>query len=89
MPANIQHHPLIDVSLWFQAMNASLFRARQLSLALLVIAVVEHGHLNADYTGASPNTSGLLRLGRDLLRRKSEAAPTNDGCLTSGHRSLT
>jgi hypothetical protein len=58
-------------------MNASLFRARQISLALLVIAVVEHGHLNADYTGASPNTSGLLRLGRELLRRKSDMATTN------------
>jgi hypothetical protein len=40
-----------------------------MSLALLVIAVVEHGHLNVDYSGASPNSSGLLRLGRDLLRR--------------------
>jgi hypothetical protein len=54
-------------------MNASLFRARQISLALLVIAVVEHGHLNGDYSGAHPNASGLLRLGRDLLRQKSRA----------------
>ncbi len=51
-------------------MKTSIFRARQISLALLVAAVVEHGHLHADYTGASPNSSGLLRLGRDLLRRR-------------------
>jgi len=37
-------------------------------LALIATAVVEHGHLQADYTGANPNSSGLLRLGRDLLR---------------------
>jgi hypothetical protein len=55
-------------------MNTSLFRARQMSLALLVIAVVEHGHLNGDYSGASPNSSGLLRLGRDLLRQSSRQA---------------
>jgi hypothetical protein len=55
----------------------SLFHARQMSLALLVIAVVEHGHMNPDYTGASPNSSGLLRLGRELLRR-SGGVPTSD-----------
>jgi hypothetical protein len=55
-------------------MNTSLFRARQMSLALLVIAVVEHGHLNGDYSGANPNSSGLLRLGRDLLRQSSRGA---------------
>ena len=50
------------------AMNTML-RARQMSLALLVIAVVDHGHLQADYSGATPSTSGLMRLGRDLMRR--------------------
>jgi hypothetical protein len=40
-----------------------------MSLALLVIAVVDHGHLQADYSGATPTTSGLMRLGRDLMRR--------------------
>jgi hypothetical protein len=50
-------------------MKISLYRARQLSLALLVVAVVDHGHLRNDYSGAAPSTSGLLRLGRDLLRR--------------------
>jgi hypothetical protein len=52
-----------------EGMKISLYRARQLSLALLVVAVVDHGHLHNDYSGAAPNTSGLLRLGRDLLRR--------------------
>ena len=50
-------------------MKISLYRARQLSLALLVVAVVDHGHLHNDYSGAAPRSSGLLRLGRDLLRR--------------------
>ena len=50
-------------------MKISLYRARQLSLALLVVAVVDHGHLHTDYSGAKPHSSGLLRLGRDLLRR--------------------
>jgi hypothetical protein len=45
-----------------------ILRARQMSLALLVVAVVDHGHLQTDYSGASPSTSGLMRLGRDLMR---------------------
>jgi hypothetical protein len=55
-------------------MKISLYRARQLSLALLVVAVVDHGHLHADYSGAAPHSSGLLRLGRDLLRRAGGGA---------------
>lgn len=51
------------------AMNSMILRARQMSLALLVIAVVDHGHLQADYSGATPGSSGLMRLGRDLMRR--------------------
>ena len=49
-------------------MNNMMLRARQMSLALLVVAVVDHGHLQTDYSGASPSTSGLMRLGRDLMR---------------------
>jgi hypothetical protein len=49
-------------------MNTMILRARAMSLALLVIAVVDHGHLQADYSGATPG-SGLVRLGRDLMRR--------------------
>jgi hypothetical protein len=40
-----------------------------MSLALLVFAVIDHGHLQADFSGARPQTSGLMRLGRDLMRR--------------------
>jgi hypothetical protein len=40
-----------------------------MSLALLVIAVIDHGHLQTDYSGASPHSSGLMRLRRDLMRR--------------------
>jgi hypothetical protein len=51
------------------AMNTMILRARQMSLALIVVAVVDHGHLQADYSGATPSTGGLMRLGRDLMRR--------------------
>lgn len=51
------------------AMNSMMLRARQMSLALLVVAVVDHGQVQADYSGATPTSSGLLRLGRDLMRR--------------------
>jgi hypothetical protein len=51
------------------AMNSMILRAREMSLALLVVAVLDHGHLQADYSGATPHTSGLMRLGRDLMRR--------------------
>jgi hypothetical protein len=49
-------------------MQNVLFNARQMSLALLIVAVVDHGLAPSDLSGASPNTSGLVRLGRDLLR---------------------
>ena len=50
-------------------MNTTMLRAREISLALIVIAVVNHGHLQTDYSGARPGSSGLMRLGRDLMRR--------------------
>jgi hypothetical protein len=51
-------------------MSTLIFRAREMSLALLVFAVVEHGcMLGGDYSGAAPSSSGLIRLGRDLMRR--------------------
>ena len=50
-------------------MNSMVLRARQMSLALLVMAVIDHGHLQPDYSGATPGSSGLMRLGRDLMRR--------------------
>ncbi len=39
-----------------------------MSLALLVVGVIDHGSLNIDCSGAAPNSSGLVRLGRDLMR---------------------
>ena len=50
-------------------MNTMILRARQMSLALIVTAVIDHGHLQADYSGATPGGSGLTRLGRDLMRQ--------------------
>jgi hypothetical protein len=50
-------------------MNTMMLRARQMSLALLVVAVVDHGQLQADCSGGTPHSSGLVRLGRDLIRR--------------------
>jgi hypothetical protein len=65
------------------AMNTTIVRAREMSLALIVIAVVNHGHLQADLSGARPGSSGLMRLGRDLMRRAgaeltSETKSTSD-----------
>jgi hypothetical protein len=50
-------------------MNSMVLRARQMSLALLVMAVIDRGHLQPDFSGAAPGSSGLMRLGRDLMRR--------------------
>jgi hypothetical protein len=50
-------------------MNTAILRARQMSLALLVVAVIDHGQALSDYSGATPHSSGLMRLGRDLMRR--------------------
>jgi len=49
-------------------------RVRQIILGLVVLAAVGHANLAADLTGRAPNTSGMTRLGRDLLR-KSIAEP--------------
>jgi len=51
------------------AMSKLIFRARQMSLALLVVAVVDHGNFTIECSGSRPNSSGLVRLGRDLVRR--------------------
>jgi len=59
-------------------MNSLIFRARQMSLALLVVAVVEHGHLQADYSGSTPQSWGLLRLGRDIMRRAGCGSDAQD-----------
>jgi hypothetical protein len=49
-------------------MNTMMLRARRMSLALLVVAVIDHGQSQVDYSGATPGSSGLMRLGRDLMR---------------------
>jgi hypothetical protein len=48
--------------------NTAIVSARKISLALLVVAVIDQGHLRADYSAAAPDSSGLARLGRDLKR---------------------
>ena len=57
-------------------MNISLLRARQWSLALLLTGLLNSEHLLANHAGTVPQSAGLLRLGRDLMRRTggSEAA---------------
>jgi hypothetical protein len=50
-------------------MQISMPRARHLSLALLIFAAVEYGHLHFDHSGARHGTFGLSRLQRDLARR--------------------
>jgi hypothetical protein len=57
-------------------MSNTILRARQMSLALLVIAVVDHGSLTIECSGSRPNSSGLLRLGRDLMRRSGAESTT-------------
>jgi hypothetical protein len=71
------------------AMNTMILRARAMSLALLVVAVVDHGHLQADYSGATPYSSGLVRLGRDLMRRagwEMTAEPAASDWISSRNR---
>lgn len=63
--------------------NASLLCAQRISLALLIVAAVENGHVSADYSGAAPSSSGLTRLERDLLRRTTGAATAGADFLTS------
>jgi hypothetical protein len=50
-------------------MRATFIRVRQLSLAWLIIGVVVHGHMQTDFTGTCPQSSGLIRLGRDFVRK--------------------
>ncbi len=65
------------------AMNSMIRRAREMSLALLVVAVIDHGHLQADHSGATPHSSGLIRLGRDLMRRAGGEVMTEESAAGS------
>ena len=58
-------------------MQASMLLARQLSLALLIIVLAEHGHMRVDQSGAHFGSMGLTRLERDLSRR-GIAAPCTE-----------
>ena len=63
-------------------MNISLLRARQWSLALLLTGLLNSEHLLANHAGTVPQSAGLLRLGRDLMRRTggSEDAEQERAC---------
>jgi hypothetical protein len=50
-------------------METKLQFARRYGMALLVALVVAHGNLTADLSGRAPNSSGMIRLERDLTRR--------------------
>jgi hypothetical protein len=57
--------------------QASVLLARQLSLALLIIVLAEHGHMQVDQSGVHSGSTGLARLERDLSRR-GIAAPCTE-----------
>ena len=64
-------------------MNITAKRARSLSLVLLLSALLNHGVFQTHNVGAGQPTYGLLRLGRDLMRRTggfaTDEAPALDG----------
>ena len=67
-------------------MNISAKRARSLSLVLLVSALLNHGVFPTHDLGARPPTYGLLRLGRDLMRRTGGFAVDETPALDGGRR---
>ncbi len=72
-------------------MNTVIRRARHMSLVLLVMAVVYHGHLRTDYSGATPGSGRLTRVSRDLMRRAggetiAEVAASDDDQLGQSTR---
>ncbi len=52
-------------------MNTTYLRARQISLALLVSAVVEHRQSTGSSDLCNPNSSRLLSLGHELIHNAS------------------
>jgi hypothetical protein len=50
-------------------MNITVNRARGMSVALLLAALLNHGILSNPNFGAGQESRGLLRLARDLTRR--------------------
>jgi hypothetical protein len=59
--------------------------SRALSVILLLSALLTHGVFQMPDSGAGLQTSGLLRLGRDLMRRTGaadvEGAPVRESLL--------
>jgi hypothetical protein len=53
-------------------MSESPQAVRQVILPLLVLTAVVHANLAADLSGRAPNTSGITRLSRDLLRKPGD-----------------
>ena len=79
------------MSYWFSvasSMNITLLRARQWSLALLLIGLLNSEHLLADYAGTAPQSSGLLRLGRDLMRRTSGSEGAEGAAANIAHAAI-
>jgi hypothetical protein len=73
-------------------MRATSIRVRQLSLAWLIIAVMVHGHMQTDFTGTCPQSSGLMRLGRDFVRKfavKEYIEITSNSALAASFKSET
>jgi hypothetical protein len=50
-------------------MNISLAQARHVSLALLLAGLLNQAHILPTPAGTAVQSSGMLRLGRDLMRR--------------------
>jgi hypothetical protein len=70
-------------------MNTLILRARRMSLALLVVAVIDHGQSQVDYSGATPRSSGLMRLGRDLMRNAGGTSSRVQDCADNSFINLS
>ena len=69
-------------------MNITAKRARSLSLVLLLSALLNHGIFQTHGLGAGQPAYGLLRLGRDLMRRTSGFA-IDETCSPAERRELS
>jgi hypothetical protein len=60
-------------------MNAMILRARQMSLALLVVAVADHGHLQADYSGVEAAAEKHTHSVFGQAQRAADCLPSSTG----------
>jgi hypothetical protein len=60
-------------------MNITTNRARQIGLVLLLTGVLNQAHAVTNHGAGAPQSSGLLRLGRDLMRRTGGEATGAEG----------